>query len=161
MQFSIRAGFISLMFAVFFLFTTMQVIIHSSKIIRSHPIRFIIPLVVTLVISGFMIFSDWIYVENTDISTMDYMDAIFFSFAGYIGVMIILTMLNLYIFGIRKSSVDVKRKMWFFFSGLCFMLLGLIVEGIGGIFEGFVELFDILLFMMLSIGVLLMAKAFL
>lgn len=108
-----------------------------------------------------MIFSDWIYVENTDISTMDYMDAIFFSFAGYIGVMIILTMLNLYIFGIRKSSVDVKRKMWFFFSGLCFMLLGLIVEGIGGIFEGFVELFDILLFMMLSIGVLLMAKAFL
>lgn len=161
MQFSIRAGFISLMFAVFFLFTTMQVIIHSSKVIKGHPVRFLLLLFIVIIISGFMIFSDWIYVENNDISTMDYKDTIFFSFAAYIGMMIILTMLNLYIFGIRKSPADVRKKMWFFFSGLCFMLLGLITEGIGGAVEGLVALFDILLFMFLSIGVILMAKAFL
>ncbi len=161
MQFAIRIGFVALVFAVFLLYLTIQVLIYSSFVIKSFSLRFIIFLGLACVISGFMIFSDWLYVEDNDISTLDYQDAVFYGFAGYIGMMIIGSMVNLYVSGIKKSSLESKRKMWFFFCGLVFMLLGLITEGLGGLFEGMAVLFDILLFLCLSIGIVLMARAFL
>lgn len=41
------------------------------------------------------------------------------------------------------------------------MIIGLITEGLGSVFEGYMGLFDLLLFLNLSIGVIFMATAFL
>jgi len=51
-------------------------------------------------------------VEDNDISTLDYQDAVFYGFAGYIGMMIIGSMVNLYVSGIKKSSLETKNVVF-------------------------------------------------
>lgn len=161
LQYSIRIGFIALVFAVFLLFCTIQVLVHSSRVIIMHKFRFLLFLIFGCAVSLLMVFSDWVRVENNDIMTLDYDPRVFLPFAGYIALMILYSMINLYWFGIRSAPKSTRKFLWLFFMGLGSMLCGLITEGIGGTFEGFAELFDILLFLFLSIGAFLMALSLL
>ena len=86
---------------------------------------------------------------------------IFIAFAGYIAFMLLYSLVTLYIFGIRKNTGKSKQYMWSFFLGLVFMVLGLVTEGLGSAIEGLAGLFDMLLFVCLSIGVIFMALSLL
>ena len=161
LQISIRIGFSALIFSVFLLYCTLQVLIHSSMIIKTQFIKLLVFFLIGLTISILLFVFDWISVENDDITTMDYDMPVFIAFAGYIAIMLIYSLISLYLFGIRKNSGKSKRYMWFFFIGIVFMLLGLVTEGLGSAFEGLQGLFDMLLFVCLSIGVIFMALSLL
>jgi len=118
-------------------------------------------ILLALIISILLFVSDWILVQNDDITTMEYYMPVFIAFAGYVAFMLIYSLITLYIFGIRKNTGKSKQFMWSFFFGLVFMVLGLVTEGLGAAFEGMAGLFDMLLFVCLSIGVIFMALSLL
>ena len=157
LQINIRIGYAALLFAVFLLYSTIQVLIYSSVVFNKKNIKIIFFFLIALAISIVIFAMDWVYVTDNDITTMEYYLPVFFAFAGYIGFMLIYCLITLYLFGIRKTEGISKQNMWFFFFGLVFMVLGLVTEGVGSEIEGFPGLFDLLLFAFLSIGVFLMA----
>lgn len=161
MQYSIRISFGSLIIAVLFMYLTIEVLTHSTEVFKAHFKRYIVWIVLGVIIIGMMIFMDWVYVTGGDISTLDYNMIVFGPFAGYVAFMLIFSMIKLYWFGIRKAKGKPKLSLWSFFTGLTFMLLGLVIEGLGSAFEGYEVLFDILLFLSLSLGVLFMALSLL
>ena len=161
MQICIRIGFSALLFAVFLLFCTIQVLMYSSVIFKTKKIKIIIFFLLALTISILLFVSDWILVQNDDITTMEYKMPVFIAFAGYVAFMLIFSLVTLYIFGIRKNTGKSKQYMWSFFLGLVFMILGLVTEGLGSAIEGLAGLFDMLLFICLSIGVIFMALSLL
>ncbi len=159
MQVAIRIGFSALVFAVLFLYLTIEVLVYSSFIFRSKPYKLIIWPALAVIVNGCMIFTDWILVQNDDIKTLDYVDWVFYIFSIYIASMIIYSAISLYWNGIRKSEGKSKRNMIFFLIGLGFMFLGLVTEGVGGVVKGLADLFDLLLFLNLSGGVIFMARS--
>ena len=161
LQYSIRIGFSALLFAVYLLFCTLQVLLYSSHTIRTHKIKFLIWFLIAAIIVGLMTVTDWISVENGDITTMDYNFAVFLPFAAYVAVMLVYSMLVLYRFAIKTASETSKPYLWLFFFGLLSMFCGLLTEGLSAAFEGLAGLFDILLFVFLAVGVLLMALSLL
>ncbi|QEE16591.1 hypothetical protein DSAG12_02421 [Promethearchaeum syntrophicum] len=161
LQICIRIGFSALLFSVFLLFCTIQVLMYSSVIFKTKKMKLIIFFLLALSISIILFVSDWILVQNEDITTMEYYMPVFIAFAGYIAFMLIYSSITLYIFGIRKNTGKSKQYMWFFFIGLVFMILGLVTEGLGSAIEGLAGLFDMLLFICLSIGVIFMALSLL
>ena len=134
---------------------------YSSVIFKSKKIKLIVFFLLALTISILLFVSDWILVQNNDITTMEYFMPIFIAFAGYIAFMLLYSLVTLYIFGIRKNTGTSKQYMWSFFLGLVFMVLGLVTEGLGSAIEGLAGLFDMLLFVCLSIGVIFMALSLL
>jgi hypothetical protein len=161
MQYSIRISFASLIVAVLFMFLTIEVLTHSTEVFKAHFKRYVVWFILGVVIIGMMIIMDWVYVTGDDISTLEYNMIVFGPFAGYVAFMLIFSMIKLYWFGIRKASGKPKLSLWSFFTGLTFMLLGLVIEGLGSVFEGYEVLFDILLFLSLSLGVLFMSLSLL
>ncbi len=159
LQYAIRISFIALIFAVYFLYLTIQVLMYSRFVFTMKFVRNLIILGIGIGISLCMVFVDWIVLTGQDITTMDYVDWVFYLFAAYIGIMLVASMINLYFAGIRKSSGISKKKMLWFFFGLVFMVFALITEGLGGVFkgEGLAILFDLFLFSCLSIGAIFMA----
>lgn len=161
LYYSIRIGFSALIFAVFLLFCTIQVLIYSSAIFKKKYIQILVLFVIALAISILLFVSDWIIVEGDDITTLEYYMPVFLAFAGYVAIMLLYSMISLYTFGIRKTTGNSKKHMWLFFNGLVFMVLGLVTEGLGSAIEGFPGLFDMLLFICLAIGVIFMALSLL
>ncbi|MHA1673769.1 MAG: hypothetical protein ACTSYI_09070 [Promethearchaeota archaeon] len=161
LQYSIRIGFSALLFAVYLLFCTLQVLLYSSYTIKNNKVKFIIWFVIAVIVAGLMAVTDWISVENGDITTMEYNLAVFLPFAVYIAVMLIYSMIVLYSFAIKAASDTSKPYLWLFFFGLLSMFCGLLTEGLSAAFEGLTGLFDILLFVFLAFGVMLMALSLL
>lgn len=160
LQINIRISFIALVFSVIFLFATIQILVYSSKILRKSNISLIFLIIAGIGLIVCMIGFDWLQIEGNDIMTLDYTDWLFYYFAGYIGLTLISSKILLYKQGIRKTSGEIRKHLVYFLIGLIFMLIGLITEGLGGVFSGHAELFDILLFLSLLIGVIFMAHAF-
>ncbi len=160
LQYAIRIALISLTFALFLLFLTIQIIVHSTRVIKIHWLKMVVLFIIGLCIAVAMIISEWISVVGDNIDTMEYVGNIFIIFAIYIGTILIYSMYILYFEGIKKNEGETKTHMISFFLGLGWMLLGLIIEGIGANIEGNCDLFDLLLFLFLSIGVIFMSRAF-
>ena len=156
-QYSIRISFICLIFSVFLLYVTIQILLYSAKIPKANykfiGFWFVIAIIITLI----LVFSDWVYTENDDIATLDYNNNVFFLFASYIAFMLIYSMINLYFKGIKRNSDESKTKMKYFFYGLIFLLLGMISEGFNAIIGNreIDIIFDFTLFSFLFIAIIL------
>jgi len=154
-----KIGMVSVLMAVLFLFYTMQILIYSSKWFKVYRISFLIPLIITLIIFIAIIFTD--FIEVIDAATAEtHFDPILYNiFAAMVAFLLIYSAFSIYYFGIRKSTGDSRKKMQLFFIGLIFFIGGLIADVIGNIIEIEV-LFDTLLFVLLSIGVIFGSLAF-
>ncbi len=62
---------------------------YSSVIFKSKKIKLIVFFLLALTISILLFVSDWILVQNNDITTMEYFMPKFIAFAGYIAFMLL------------------------------------------------------------------------
>ena len=84
-----------------------------------------------------------------------------YTFALYILLLLIYGSLSIYKFGVKRNQGDVKKRMIYFFSGLISLILSLIIDAVGNFFPELELIFDLMLFTLMTIGMLLMARVFL
>jgi hypothetical protein len=156
----LKLGMAAIIMAVLLLYFTMQTLIYSSKWITIHKIRFWVPFITAILINMVLIFTDYIIVKNASTAETQFQPIPFALFSVFVALMLIYSAITLYYFGIRKTTGTSRKRMQFFFIGLIFIIVALIVDVLGNIIENEV-LFDTLLFGVLSCGVLFAATSFL
>ncbi len=155
----LKLGMVSVMLSVLLLFFTMQILIHSTKEMRKRKFVFIVPFTIYLAISLLLIFTNYIVVIDAKTADTHFQPVQFALFAIFMISMLGYSAFSIYYFGISKSEGVTKKRMWFFFVGLLLFIGALINDAIGNIIEMEV-LFDTLLFILLSLGILFVARAF-
>ncbi len=156
----LKIGMIAVLMAVMFLFYTMQVLIHSSKLMKINKISLWGPLIISVTIALVMIFTNYIEVIDATTAETHFEPFTFYLFAFFAAFMLLYSAFSMYHFGIRNNTGESKKRMQYFLIGLIFLIMGLITDAIGNLIEMEV-LFDTLLFAFLSIGVIFVTLAFL
>ena len=155
----LKLGMIAILMAVLLLYFTMQVLIYSSKWIKIHKLRFWIPFCIALTIALVLAFTDYIIVIDAKTAETHFQPIPYALFAIYVAFMLIYSAFSIYSFGIRKSTGNSRKRMQLFLVGLLLIIGALIIDVLGNIIENEV-LFDTLLFVALSSGVIFVAGAF-
>jgi hypothetical protein len=151
---------VSILIAVLLLYFALQVLIYSSKWIKMYKIGFFLPLIISIIISLLLIFTNFIEVKEAATATTHFDPIIYNLFALFVAFMLFYSTLVMYIYGINKSTGDPKKRMLLFFVGLLCLISALISDAIGNIVENEI-LFDTLLFAFLAFGVIFFASSFL
>ena len=155
----LKLGMIVILIGVTLLIFTMKILIHSSVWIEK-PEKWIY-FSLTFIISAILAVTDYITVINEENSVTSFNPWVFYTFALYILLLLIYGSLSIYKFGVKRNQGDVKKRMIYFFSGLISLILSLIIDAVGNFFPELELIFDLMLFTLMTIGMLLMARVFL
>ena len=102
-----------------------------------------------------LIFSDYIEVNDPVTATTSFDLLPFLAYVIFVVIVLTFTMISILQYGIRKNTGASKKRMELFFLGLICFLIGMIVDVIGNSFVELETLFDTLLFVFITIGVVL------
>ncbi len=119
----------------------------------------IVPLIAFLIIAMIMIFTDFIIIINVQTAETHFQPFAYTLFSLFISIMLVYTTFSIYHHGIKKSEGESRKRMVSFLIGITIFIAALINDAIGNIIEIEV-LFDTILFILLSLGMLFIGKAF-
>lgn len=155
----LKLGMIIILIGVTLLIFTMKILINSSVWIEK-PEKWIY-FSLTLIISVILAITNYITVVDEENSVTTFNPLVFYTFALYILLLLIYGTFSIYKFGIKRTEGNAKKRMVYFFSGLISLILSLIIDAVGNFFPEFELIFDLMLFTLMTIGMLLMARVFL
>ena len=155
----LKLGMIIILIGVTLLIFTMKILINSSVWIEK-PEKWIY-FSLTLIISVILAVTNYITVIDEENSVTTFNLLVFYTFALYILLLLIYGSYSIYKFGIKRTKGDAKKRMVYFFSGLISLIISLLIDAVGNFFPEFELIFDLMLFTLMTIGMLLMARVFL
>lgn len=151
-------SFLCILTALILLYFTIQVVLHSSMWLQGKEKW--IWIILTAAIFIMMISTDFITVVDEAQAITVFDPVVYYIYAGFVLFVLLFSSIQTYRVGIKRiDDAKVKKKMVFFFLALICLIFSLIVDTIGGLVEVGEIFFDIGLFGLISIALLLMERA--
>jgi uncharacterized membrane protein len=151
-------SFLCILVALVFLYFTIQVVLHSNMWLNGREKW--VWILLTAVIFVMMVTSDFITVTDEIQALTEFDPIIYYIYAGFVLFVLCFSAIQTYRIGIRQTKDEfLKKKMKNFFYALISLIFALLVDAIGGMVEIAEVYFDIGLFGLISIALILMEKA--
>ncbi len=143
------------------MYYTMQIMVHSSSWLR-QTWKKIVPVLIIGAFTVYISIADVIEVNSLEVvdTTLDLFPLLFVSF--WVLGLILASIIDLYLHGIRKMKGQSKKHMLIFMAGLIINLFALILTVISNLISNaeIAAIFDVLFFLVLAIGTGFMSFSF-